>query len=200
MTEVWRPVPGFEGLYEVSDHGRVRSLDRLIRCSRGPGTQTARGQLLKPTFDRHGRHSVALSRDGRIRRRYIYQLVAEAFIGPCPAGMEVCHGDGVSTNDVLSNLRYDTPGNNHRDQVRHGTHDRANRVRCPMGHALRAPNLVASKLRAGKRECLACKRARDHLRYRKAERAGLGVQTLADRYYAEILSGTGIGRQEVCAR
>lgn len=188
MTEVWRAVPGFEGFYEVSDLGRVRSLDRVIRSSRGGGTQVARGRLLSPSIDGDGRRVVSLSRDGRRRVRRVYQLVMEAFVGPCPPGMEVCHGDGVRTNDALSNLRYDTRGNNHRDQVRHGTHDRAKRTTCPRRHVLRAPNLAPSRLRAGGRDCLACRRTRDYFRYRKAERAHLTFQEVADRYFAGIMA------------
>lgn len=189
MPETWRAVPGFEGFYEVSDLGCVRSLDRVIRSSRGGGTQVARGRLLSPSIDGDGRRVVSLSRDGRRRVRRVYQLVMEAFVGPCPPGLEVCHGDGVRTNDVLSNLRYDTRGNNHRDQVRHGTHDRATRVCCPVGHALRAPNLVPSKLRAGVRECSACRWARDYLRYRTVERGSLNFREVADRRFAAVMAG-----------
>ena len=51
----------------------------------------------------------------------MHRLVMLAFVGPCPDGMEVCHKDGVSTNSLLSNLRYDTHVGNYVDAIRHGT-------------------------------------------------------------------------------
>jgi hypothetical protein len=79
----------------------------------------------------------------------------------------------------LSNLRWDTRGENTRDQVRHGTHQESRRVVCPLDHLLVAPNLVPALLRRGKRACLACHRARDRARRR------LGRQPESDEYAAE---------------
>lgn len=53
--------------------------------------------------------------------RYVHSLVLEAFVGPCPSGMECCHNDGVRTNNALSNLRWDVHVNNTEDSRRHGT-------------------------------------------------------------------------------
>lgn len=125
MTEIWKAIPGFEGFYEVSDLGRVRSLDRIQeqRCRWG-GTLLRRykGRVLRGELDERGRPSVALWRLGVCLRRNISVLVAAAFIGPRPEGMDVCHGDGDHANNVLSNLRYDTPVGNAADKILHGTH------------------------------------------------------------------------------
>lgn len=51
---------------------------------------------------------------------YVHRLILLAFVGPCPTGMHACHGDGSRINNALSNLRWDTPLNNHRDAVKHG--------------------------------------------------------------------------------
>lgn len=58
---------------------------------------------------------------GRTRKAYLHRLVAEAVHGPCPEGMECCHGDGDKTNNDFTNLRWDTHANNEADRIRHGT-------------------------------------------------------------------------------
>lgn len=109
-TETWLPVVGFEGRYEVSDHGRVRSTHG----------RTAR-RVLSGGLYTGGYPGVTLRKDGRRHSRLIHKLVAEAFIGPRPPGMQCCHGDGCRTNNALSNLRWDTTVNNHADRAAHGT-------------------------------------------------------------------------------
>lgn len=115
MTERWLPVVGFEGLYEVSDLGRVRATSRRM------GTT---GEPLAANIDPQGYRAVGLRRPShpRVQRR-VHRIVAAAFIGPCPPGMEVCHSDGDKLNNQPSNLRYGTRSENIRDQVRHGTHN-----------------------------------------------------------------------------
>lgn len=115
--ENWRPVVGFEGAYEVSDLGNVRSVERraptIIR-----GTQTTRlihCRLLKPgKSGPFGHVTVAL---GRGKSRTVHSLVMEAFIGPRPAGSDIAHADGNGGNNRLSNLRYATRSENNRDRV-----------------------------------------------------------------------------------
>lgn len=111
MREEWRPVVGFEGLYEVSDLGRVRSV----------AGQYA-GRILRPGPHRggYGLLHLYLGRDRRVAT--VHAVVAAAFIGPRPPGMCVCHNDGDPKNNRVSNLRYDTPRANNGDKRRHGTH------------------------------------------------------------------------------
>jgi HNH endonuclease len=68
-----------------------------------------------------------LTLDGKSKIFPVHRLVAGAFLGPCPDGMETCHNDGDNWNNVLSNLRYDTHKNNMADCVSHGTHSRGER-------------------------------------------------------------------------
>ena len=112
MQEVWRPVVGWEGLYEVSSIGRVKCLPRKW-------VPTAR--LLKIVHHPGKYPQVGLHSPKRNLTRMVHQLVAEAFLGPCPLGMEVCHNDGYRSNNRLDNLRYDTRKNNHADKRQHGT-------------------------------------------------------------------------------
>jgi hypothetical protein len=118
--ETWKPVVGFEGLYEVSDRGRVRSLDRVYpQLSRkGKGHKhTHKGRILRPAPASHGYLTVVL---GRGNTRTVHSLVAEAFIGPCPEGQEILHKDQTRLNSRLSNLRYGTRTENILDAVRSG--------------------------------------------------------------------------------
>ena len=118
---IWKPIPGFEGQYEVSDHGEVRSLARrvptVIKGKRT--TMPVPARVLKPGRTSSGHVSVVLGRKGG--SHCIHVLVLTAFVGPRPPGMDACHNDDVPDNNVLSNLRWDTRTNNILDAVRNGT-------------------------------------------------------------------------------
>lgn len=124
MTEVWKAVVGFEGLYEVSDLGRVRSLTRLILMNRRlPNGETIKvqrrlhGRVLSPGTVESGHKIVVL---GRGNSRLIHKLVLDAFVGPCPDGHEGCHRDGNPGHNAKSNLRWATRSDNIRDMLDHG--------------------------------------------------------------------------------
>lgn len=120
-TEVWKPVVGFEGSYEVSSHGRVRSLDRQVwhrpTLSRVGHSHIRKGKLLASgAMNEQGHLSVAI---GRGNSQCVHTLVAAAFIGPRPEGLDVCHRDGTGGNNVLDNLYYGTRSQNNRDVSSH---------------------------------------------------------------------------------
>ena len=108
MTESWRAVVGFEGLYEVSDLGRVRSLPRK-------GTK---GGLRKLSYNAHqgsGQVQVQLRKGrGRYRNASVHRLVLEAFVGPCPKGQECRHIDGDPKNNKLQNFGLEHSQGKHR--------------------------------------------------------------------------------------
>ena len=119
MTEIWASVPGYEGLYEVSNIGRVRSLPRSIKC--GSGSRTIPGVLRRQSIASSGYQVVSLSKECVIRTACIHVLVLTAFVGPRPDGMHACHSDGDRLNNRLDNLRWDTIRENALDRLRHGT-------------------------------------------------------------------------------
>lgn len=131
--EFWLPVPEYEGLYEVSDHGRVRSVDRVVRRSNDTFSMR-RGKVLSPKVNTRGRLQVGLSRDGNRSLRQVHRLVLEAFVGPQPTGHQACHYDDDPLNNVLSNLRWDTMSSNQRDSVRNLKHANSAKTQCPQGH------------------------------------------------------------------
>ena len=124
--EIWKAVVGYENFYEVSDGGRVRSLDHYVSHWRG-GQRLVRGTLrYTPSLGAYP--GVHLSKNGHTKMHTVHRLVAEAFLGPCPEGLEVAHNDGVPTNSRLENLRYATRSDNNKDKVRHGTHRKGTSV------------------------------------------------------------------------
>jgi hypothetical protein len=124
--EQWRPVVGHPG-YEVSDLGRVRSLDRIVEAKGATGgPRRYKGQMLNPGPSNFGHLSVVL---GRHKTRMVHTLVLEAFVGPRPKGMDGCHGPGGTQDNRLENLRWDTRSNNILDGVRAGTWFSAARVK-----------------------------------------------------------------------
>lgn len=151
MSETWKPIPGWEGAYEVSDQGRVRSLPRAVRHYRG-GASRRGGRILRPGVVRDYER-VVLQRDGRTKNVAVHRLVLTAFIGPCPPGMEACHGDGNRRNNRLSNLRWDTKAANCRDRTTHGGSPNARKTHCPQGHPYTPENTYMS---AGSRKCRVC--------------------------------------------
>lgn len=112
MTEEWRAIPGYEGRYEVSDLGRVRSLRHR---------SVIRNRIKKP--NRVGDYYVIqLHRtDGTRERVRVNRLVLTVFVGPAPDGYDGAHQNGDSLDNRLSNLAWKTKSENNQDRVKHGT-------------------------------------------------------------------------------
>ena len=119
MEQQWRHIPGWEGIYEVSDDGAVRSIPRTVHFADGR-VRHFPGQARATYADGFGYRKVTLTAGQRCERTHIHVLVAAAWIGPRPAGMHVCHTDGDHLNNRCNNLRYDTPAGNVADTARHG--------------------------------------------------------------------------------
>lgn len=129
--EQWKPIVGYLGYYEVSDAGRVRTVDRLVRFVSKKGREAWRlkkGRLIALPVANTGYAMAYLARDNHHSARTVHSVVAEAFIGPRPAGYDVCHNDGDRLNNTAANLRYDTRTNNHRDKIAHGTAARGSKI------------------------------------------------------------------------
>lgn len=118
--EIWKDIPGFEGKYQASSHGRIRSVDHRVRVvARGTeATRLSRGCVLRPGRSRDGHVSVVLGRG--YGSMLVHTAVALAFLGPRPEGLDVCHNDGNPENNHPDNLRYDTRTDNILDVYRLG--------------------------------------------------------------------------------
>ncbi len=117
--ELWLPIVGHEGAYEVSNLGRVRSLARRVRLVVRGGVETTRGvppRILRPGPTKHGHLTVAI---GKGNSRQVHDLVLRAFVGPPAPGQEALHGDGDPSHNALSNLRWGTRSENNFDITAH---------------------------------------------------------------------------------
>lgn len=120
--EEWKPVKGFEGHYDVSSEGRVRSLPRK-RYSYGGREWMQPGRIVKPTevVDK-GYLVVSLCMDGYKRRHYVHSLVLTAFVGERPTSSDhTRHLDGNPANNRVENLKWGTPKENGEDKATHGS-------------------------------------------------------------------------------
>lgn len=150
--ESWLPIPGYEGCYEVSNLGRVRSLPR----------NTTFGRILAQDILHAGHRRVTLYRDGRRSRIFVHRLVLLAFVGPCPEGMECRHLNGDSADNRLANLTYGTRSENTLDDVRHGKHRNARKTHCIRNHEYTPENTYVGP--DGSRKCRTCAREDDRKR------------------------------------
>lgn len=164
-AERWLPIAGYEGSYEVSSLGRVRSLSRTVeRRNRGP--LPIRERILVAALNSRGRPTVSLHAGGSALSYQVSALVAEAFIGPRPSGMNVLHWDDNPLDNRVENLRYGTYSDNQHDRVRNGRHVGANKVECKWGHRF-TPENTYTYPKTGLRACRQCMRDRRKTRYVK---------------------------------
>lgn len=180
--ERWRAVPN-QADYEVSDHGRVRSLDRVVR--NGRGFRPVAGALLSCTTGKRGYPVVKFYPGGTV---CVHTLVLTTFVEPRPDGADARHLDGNPLNNRLDNLAWGTRIENVADMARHGRNACTNTERCPREHRLVLPNLVPRQLRRGRRDCRACALARSTVRHARV-RHGVEIdfRAEADRRYAAIM-------------
>lgn len=163
-AEQWRPVVGYEGAYEVSDLGRVRSLDRAVPAGRGR-TRKSSGRVLSQYLGNYAK--VRLKVDGAGSTKNVHALVAETFLGPRPDGLEVCHNNGDASDNRLANLRYDTHSANQSDQIAHGTNPWSRRTHCSKGHEFTPENTRTRGPNENGRRCGTCEDERGRARWRR---------------------------------
>ncbi len=128
MEEVWRDIPGYEGRYQVSDMGGVKSLAhtavRRNTLTGGVSHVPVPEKILKPQVQKKSGHLEVKLGSNPAQHIRVHTLVMLTFVGPRPGGLEVCHNDSDPTNNRLSNLRYDTRSSNRIDMVKVGNEGR----------------------------------------------------------------------------
>jgi len=114
VSEIWRPIPGYEETHEVSNAGQVRSY--LNRGGRWGQRRAKEPRLLSVYKHKTGYMNVTIL--GETLK--VHRLVLLAFVGPAKPGQECCHANGIGTDNRLENLRWDSRAANYRDRIKHG--------------------------------------------------------------------------------
>lgn len=106
INEIWKPVVGYEGLYECSNMGRVKSLDRYVPHRYDGEFQFIKGTIRKTKYNNGGYEMITLYKDGKEKTHLVHRLVAQAFI-PNPNNLpEVNHKDENTKNNCVDNLEW----------------------------------------------------------------------------------------------
>jgi len=122
MCEMWRNVVDYGGYYQVSNLGRVRSVDRVVRHPRNK-LRKCKGRILQASpINQYGHLAVGLWKEGIQQTIYVHQLVAAAWLGPSPEGQQVRHGCNGKLDNSVSNLCYGTCSEDKLDKRRDDTH------------------------------------------------------------------------------
>lgn len=149
IKEVWRPVFEYEGLYEVSDLGNVRSVDRTVVCKNGR-KQFWKGMMLKPWKNKKGYRQVNLSKDGIEKPTLVHPLVARAFPEICGEWFEGCVVDHIipvsmGGTDEATNLRVCTIPQNNNNPITKQNMSEAHKGKFGAEHPKSKPVLQYSK-------------------------------------------------------
>lgn len=120
LGEVWKDIPGFEGIYQASNHGRIWIYPRTIPHNTRKGyTRTLPSKIKLSHYDKKGYELIILSKDGIDKNHLVHRLVALTFLGP-DNGQTVNHKDGNKSNNMLENLEYMTINDNLKHAIRTG--------------------------------------------------------------------------------
>lgn len=139
MTEIWKDVPGYEGYYEVSDQGRVRSLDRFVTRPTSQGYLQP-GRILRPAWRKgatnRGYKTINLCVNGANRSEYIHRLVALAFLSNPDCLPQINHKNGRNDDNSVENIEWCSP----RDNQLHA-HANGLKLNTPRGEACKRAKL-----------------------------------------------------------
>ena len=111
MEEIWKDVIGYEGLYQVSNYGNIKGLERVCGHYKG-GLRTYKERMLSRTLHKDGYLKVGLTKDSQLRQFSIHRLVCEAFLENKENKPHVNHINGIKTDNRLENLEWVTCSEN----------------------------------------------------------------------------------------
>ncbi len=119
FNEVWKDIIGYEGQYQISNLGRAKSLERIVKFG---NRERVVKEIIISRLVRENKYCVVTLVKNNISIPFlVHRLVATAFYGVCPDGKECCHDDGNRQNNRLENLKWGTHIENMKDRIKHGT-------------------------------------------------------------------------------
>jgi hypothetical protein len=118
MEEVWKDIPGYEGMYQVSNMGRVRSLDRYITRNGAPAKIT--GRILRHKYGKDEYERTSLCKESKVESVIVHRLVAQAFIENPEAKITVNHINGNKHDNRAVNLEWNTYAENNSHAAENG--------------------------------------------------------------------------------
>lgn len=191
-SEIWKPVVGYEGRYEVSNRGNVRTVERWIPVKGRKNLRLIPQKKMSPFETKDGHLRLGLrDANGKRNKHWVHALVLEAFVSPRPAGKIALHKDGNPKNNSPENLRWGTHSENATDAVSHGVHWEANLTRCKRGHLLAEWNIEPNELkRHNKRMCRSCRYA--HCLSQRKPEIKNNIKPWADARYMQHLASNGL--------
>lgn len=108
--EVWKDIKGYEGLYQISNLGRIKGVDHWRK--NGTNGYIHKGKVMSLDYNKKGYFYVNLCKDGKHKLYRVHRLVYETFVGPIPENMQVNHINEVKTDNRLENLNLMTSKEN----------------------------------------------------------------------------------------
>lgn len=121
MEEIWKPIPGYEGYYSVSNFGAIKGEDRTCNAGRGRIRKVEGKIRITHACSKTGYIKTRLVKEGVGQSLFVHLIVLRTFIGDSPCGMQCAHIDGKRDNPRLDNLKWKTPKENSMDKIIHGT-------------------------------------------------------------------------------
>ena len=167
----WKAIPGYEGYYECTSDGRVRSVDRLVPMPvnqwnpKGRANRAQSRELAQQT-QKTGYRAVKLAVNGVFKSHRVHRIVMLTHGPEMPEGSTlVLHGNGNPSDNRIENLRWGTTTENMHDMVSHGTSSSQQKNACPKGHPY---DLLDSR---GRRSCRTCRAESSRMFYEKKKAA-----------------------------
>lgn len=124
--EIWKDVPAYGNHYQASNLGNIRSKDRIVEkfsyLANKVVKQSYKGKNLLLAKNKDGHLSVRIGYNKKKYTAFAHRLVLMAFVGMPLEGQECCHNNGISDDNRVENLRWDTHANNNKDRKLHGTY------------------------------------------------------------------------------